>query len=290
MHSRPNGMAEVDEGGVGATDALSLRVSVATLVRVLLASPEDGRRMLVLERTATLQGGEGGSEVSVVAKPFGGAVQIVDPRALQEAIGDFHYDSERSRRERDFRLNIHPESWEAVKRICRAHLRSGGGSILDTSPDRELAEEFGDALGLTISPGDYRSSLVRMLVDNAPRKTRSVRAPGRPTVRIYYVFEAWLDSPDIVAAALESGSRTSDQDLRSAALGDAREGGRGRANGALVLGFEEVCARYRATPTHPPGEPLSIGGHRLAGNVPMILDGIHLARGTAPGLVHGEGA
>ena len=272
MHPRPNGMAEGNEDGVGATDALSLRVSVATLVRVLIASPKDGWPMLVLERTATLQAGEGGQEVSVVGKPFGGAVQIVDPSALHEAIGDFHYDSERSRRERDFRLQVHPESWETVKWVCRTHLPSGGGSMLDTSPDRELAEEFRDALGLTIGLGDYRSRLVDMLVDDAPRKTRSVRAPGRPTVRVYYIFEAWLDSPDLVSSALESSGRTSDQDLRSAALRNAKDGGRGRANAALVLGFDELRAGYRdMMPAHPPGEPFRIGGHRFAGNVPLIL-------------------
>jgi hypothetical protein len=43
-----------DEIGVGATQDLSLRVSAATLVRVLFENPGDGNLMLALERKATI--------------------------------------------------------------------------------------------------------------------------------------------------------------------------------------------------------------------------------------------
>jgi hypothetical protein len=84
------------EIGVGATEGLSLRVSVATLVSVLFDDPEDRRTMLALERTATLREIEGRPEVTVRAKPFGGAVRLTNPQALQGLIGHFQYDSERS--------------------------------------------------------------------------------------------------------------------------------------------------------------------------------------------------
>jgi hypothetical protein len=58
------------EIGVGATEELSLRVSVAALVSVLFDDPEDGRTMLALERTATLRETEGRPEVMVRAKPW----------------------------------------------------------------------------------------------------------------------------------------------------------------------------------------------------------------------------
>ncbi len=90
------------EIGVGATEELSLRVSVAALVSVLFDDPEDGRTMLALERTATLRETEGRPEVMVRAKPFGGGVRLTDPQALEGMIGRFHYDSKRSRRERTF--------------------------------------------------------------------------------------------------------------------------------------------------------------------------------------------
>ena len=43
---------------IGATDELSLRVSVATLVRVLFEHPKNGDLMLALERKATLLEGK----------------------------------------------------------------------------------------------------------------------------------------------------------------------------------------------------------------------------------------
>ncbi len=275
--SSPTGRAPDDDVEVGATDALSLRVSVGTLVRVLFGSLGDGPTMLALERTATLRTVEGRSDVSVTAKPFGGGIQIVDPVALRTAIGDFHYDSERSRRERDFRLQIRPASWEDVKRVCRDHLRHPDGGVLDTSPDRELAEEFGDALGMSIDRTRYRLGPAGMLIEDTPSETRSVRAPGRPTVRVYYIFEAWLDASEIISSILES-SRRSDGDLRTAALRQAGHGGRGRANAALTLGLEELTSAYLAMPRNQRGGPMTVRGHDLAGNVSAILDGVDAPR------------
>ena len=73
------------EIGVGATEELSLRVSVAALVRVLFDGPEDGRTMLALERTAKLREIEGRPEVTVRAKPFGGGLRVTNPQALRRA-------------------------------------------------------------------------------------------------------------------------------------------------------------------------------------------------------------
>ena len=258
---------------VGATDELGLRVSVGTLARVLFDSPEDEQTMIALERTATLREVEGRSEVAVVAKPFGGGIRIVDPAALRDAIGEFRYDSDRSRREGDFRLQIRPASWDAVKEVCRSHLGREAGGMLDTSPERELAEEFGDALGTGIEPSQYRLHPVRMLVEDTPRATSSVRAPGRPTVRIYYVFEVWLEAAEIVASILES-SRASDGDLRMAALRQAERGGRGRANAALVLVLDELRSTYLALPRDRRDGEVTVRDHRLAGNVSAVLDGV----------------
>ena len=63
--------------GIGPTTELSLRVSVASLARVIFPSPEDGTPMLALEHRATLLPGE--EQVVVKAQPFGGAVRILYP-------------------------------------------------------------------------------------------------------------------------------------------------------------------------------------------------------------------
>lgn len=260
------------EIGVGPTERLSLRVSVAALCRVLFLDPEAGRTMLALERTATLREKDGLPEVTVRAKPFGGAVRLSNPQALKEMIGDFHYDSERSRQENDFRLQINPASWEKVKSICREQLNEAAPGILDSSPDRELAEEFADALNVTITPDQYTLTARGMVAEELPRGTDSVRAAGRPTVRIYYVYEAWIVAPEIITLLLNNSSRYSDTDLRNMAWQDAQNGGRGRANGVVALGLDELRDVYRSVPTDRRDEPLRVGSHQLDGNVLAILE------------------
>lgn len=263
--------------GVGATDALSLRVSVAALVRVLFESPEDGRTMLALERTATLREIEGRREVTVVAKPFGGGVRVANPQGLKELIGDFHYDSERSRREGDFRIQIRPAAWERVKEICRGHLRETERAVLDSSPDRELGEEFGDALGVSMTRDQYRLEPRGMAVEDVPVETDNVRAPTQPTVRVYYVFEAWIEAPRLISMMLANDERYSDEDLRESARQDARLGGRGRANAILTLGLDELLDAYRSISLDRRAGPIRVGEHRLDGNVLAILDEVDQA-------------
>ncbi len=228
------------EIGVGATEELSLRVSVATLVNVLFDNPEDGRTMLALERTATLREIEGQPEVIVRAKPFGGAVQITDPHALKEMIGYFHYDSERSRQENDFRILISPASWGRVKEICQEHLNGTNETILNSSPERELAEEFEQALDVRIFPNQYHLKPRGINIEDIPVVTDNVRAEGLPTVRISYVFEAWIESPEIIAMMLANHSRYSDKDLQKMAWIDAQQGGKGRANAILTLAQDDL--------------------------------------------------
>ena len=260
------------EFGVGATEELSLRVSVAALVSVLFDGPEDGRTMLALERTATLRENEGRPEVTVRAKPFGGAVRLTNRQALQRLIGQFHYDSERSRRERDFRIQIQPASWEKVKEICLEHLYGTDKSILDSSPERELAEEFQDALHIGITSDQYHFRPRGIIVEDLPSETDNVRAAGLPTVRIYYVFEAWMEAPEIVTMMLANNRRYSDKDLQKMAWKDARQGGRGRANAILALRLDDLKDVYRSIPTDRRSGPIRVGGHQLDGNVLAILE------------------
>jgi hypothetical protein len=257
--------------GVGATEELSLRVSVAALVSVLFDDPEDGRTMLALERTATLREIEGRPEVTVRAKPFGGAVRLTNPQALKGLIGHFHYDSKRSRQERDFRIQIHPASWEKVKKICQEHLKKMEKGILDSSPERELAEEFEDTLDVRITPDQYHLKPRGIIVEDLPCETDNVRAEGFPTVRIYYVFEAWMEAPDIIMMILANNRRYFDKDLQKMAWKDFRQGGRGRANAILALGLDDLKDVYRSIPTDRRGGPIRVGGHQLDGNVLAIL-------------------
>jgi hypothetical protein len=260
------------EIGVGATGELSLRVSVAALVSVLFEGPEDGRTMLALERTATLREINGQPEVTVRAKPFGGAVRLTNPQALEGMIGHFHYDSERSRQERDFRILINPASWEKVKEVCLEHLRETEKGILESGPERELAEEFEDALHVRITPDHYHLKPRGMIVEDLPSETDNVRSPGLPTVRIYYVFEAWMEAPELIAMMLVNSRQYSDKDLQEMAWRDAGQGGKGRANGILALVLDDLQDVYRSIPTDRRSGQIRVGRHQLDGNVLAILE------------------
>ncbi len=264
-------MTNQHEIGVGATEELSLRVSVASLVRLLFNNPENGRVMLALERTATLRKIGRQSEVMVKAKPFGGGVRLLNPQALQEMIGDFNYDSEKSLRELDFRIQARPGSWAEIKRICSNHLKETKKGIFDSSPERELAEEFEDNLKVKITPLQYSVNFRKMIIKHLPEKTESTRAPGSPTVRIYYLFEAWMNDPHIIEMMLTESGRNSDSDLKQMAWEDARSGGKGRANAILVLELEKLQEFYQSMSMDRRGSPVRFGAHQLGGNVHAVL-------------------
>jgi hypothetical protein len=257
--------------GVGATEELSLRVSVGALVRLLFDSPEDGRTMLALERTATVREIDGRCEVAVRAKPFGGAVRLVDPQALQRLIGDFHYDSERSRRERDFRLQVRPSSWEQIKEICHGHFRGTQERVLDASPERELAEEFQDSLRVTVTAAQYSLRPRGMIVQDWSEQTENVRAAGLPTVRIYYLFEAHVADPELSEMMLANSRRYSGADLRRMAREDAQRGGRGRANAVLVLRLDHLEAACRPVAREGRSGVVRVAGYLFDGNVLAVL-------------------
>src|SRR5258706_13344807 len=92
--------------GIGITEDLSLRVSVATLVRVIFKRPVNNELMLALERKATLHEINSGHVVEVKSQPFGGAIRILELNASHDLFGDFLFDSQRSRSEQDFRIFI----------------------------------------------------------------------------------------------------------------------------------------------------------------------------------------
>jgi hypothetical protein len=257
--------------GLGATEELNLRVSVATLVRLLFIDPDDGQLMLALERTATMQIAGGNSEVIVRAKPFGGGVRLTDPKLLQKTIGLYHYDSRRSSQEQDFRLQINPASWKTVKKICRNQFKTNKMDLFDFNPDRELAEEFEDCLNIRINRGQYNLKPGKLVIHDKPVRTESVRAPGHLTVRIFAVYEARIQDPDIIRMMLVSSRRYTDRDLQMMALDNARYGGRGRANAVLALPLEAVIKAYRSGLDSESGDAKHIEEHLLENNVGVIL-------------------
>jgi hypothetical protein len=258
--------------GIGATKELSLRVSVATLVRVVFTNPESGDLTLALERKATFLADE--KRVMVKAQPFGGAVRINDPIPLLKLTGGFHFDSERSRAEQDFRILIRPFAWHSVRDFCLEHFQSQDDPVLESSPVRELVEEFEDALGRSLRPDQYDLDLLWTLLENEPAPTGNIQDVGQPTVRIYRVFEARIVDHALLQAVRLNSERYSDQDLREGALEDLRKGGNGRANAFLTLPMVSLQRFYLSLPPERRNSAILFGKIYLEGNVPLLLNGI----------------
>jgi hypothetical protein len=256
--------------GIGATPDLNLRVSVATLVRVIFKHPGNNEWMLALECQATLRK----NKVEVTIKPFGGAIRILDLEALQALIGDFHFDSERSRTEQDFRLFVRPSSWPMLREFCIECLSRDNDPILETDPKRELVEEFADTLKISLQPDQYNIKPLATFVENEATPTENIHAPGSHTVRVYRIFEATITNSALAHAMLKSSERSSFKQMCEFALEDARMGGKGRANAVFAYSLKAITDTYLALSLKDSSSPIFFEGNRLDETVPVILEGI----------------
>jgi hypothetical protein len=260
--------------GIGATDELSLRVSVATLVRVLFENPSDGTLLLALERKATLRAAGTERAVEVKSQPFGGALRIYDLSPLQNLLGDFHFDSEQSRSEQDFRLFIRPSDWESVWRFCIQHFIHAGDAALESDPCRELAEEFSETLKIHLKPDQFDYRLVGTLFEKDPSPAENVHARGYPTVRIYRIFESRIQDPSLAHALVMNSERYSNESLQSLALENARKGGQGWTNSVLTLPLHQISAFYETILPAVRNNPVSFQNHKLDETVAAVLEDV----------------
>jgi len=260
--------------GIGATDGLSLRVSVATLVRVLFENPENGELMLALERKATLYE----TKVEVQSQPLGGAIRILDINAIHNLIEDFHFDSERSLSEQDFRIFIQPADWPAVREFCIQHLSIVDDLILETDPVRELTEEFGDALKINLKPEQYTYKPLGTVIENEAIPTNNIHAKGVPTVRIYRIFEVTILDATLIDLILKNSGNVSNEELSKLALMDLKKDGKGRANALLTLPLKRLAAAYLGMSPDEHNLPILFENNRLDETVTAVLDGIDVPK------------
>ncbi len=259
---------------VGPSDELSLRVSVATLSRVIFYHPDTDNQMLALEHKATSISGEAKSTVVVQAQPFGGAVRIANLEQLADTINGFRFDSERSRSEQDFRIFIRPSSWKALIDFCLQSRYQENPQDLESDPTRELTEEFLDTLGILLSPDQFTCTQLGIVVENQPSPTSNVRAAGASTARVYWTYEAEILDPDLCQAMLVNSEEHPAHVLREMVLEESSAGGKGRANAILATSLQEIHAAYQAVPSEVREGPLQFRGTILAGNVPAVLEGV----------------
>jgi hypothetical protein len=253
------------------TNESNLRVSVATLNQVIFSHPQTSTLMLALERKASVIHG-GRDKVRVRAQPFGGAVHILNSNPLKQIIGEIKYDSEKSKREQDFRILIPVSQWELVKQYCLHHLENPDDPELESTSNRELVEEFEETMDVKLSPNQYTVQPMRFVIENNPVPTDNEYGRSQLTTHIYRIFKVQVVDIGLCQTILTASHNYSDQELGMLALRDFQNGGRGRAHSALALPIHFVVDSYLALPPETRFGKLAVGNHELDESVLAILD------------------
>ncbi len=250
-----------------------LRASVAILNRVLFSHPIRGTAMLAMERKGAVRGD---GSVHVWAQPFGGAVRILDSSPLEKLIGEIRYDSERSKVEQDFRILIPPSRWEALKAYCYQALADRANRDLESSPHRELAEEFEDALGIALQEDQYIARPSGFVWEDRPTPTGNSRARGFPTVRLYRVFDVQIVEEALCNRMLDASAGQSDEELGILALRNLQNGGRGFKTSILTLPLQNVVDSWLALPPRMRYTTIRVDQHELDESLLAVLEDVHV--------------
>lgn len=244
-----------------------LRVSVATYDQVVFPHPEKDITMLALERKATVQ--KDGS-VYVRAQPFGGGVKILNPKPLEDLIGEIQFDSDRSKQEQDFRILIQSSQWEVVKQYCLLHLQDPNDPELESAPDRELVEEFEETMGMLLTRRQYAVEPLGFVVEDTPVWTENWYARGFPTVRVYRTYIVQLLDMKLCKTILGASQEISDEMLGKRAMKNET----GRANSVLVLPLNLVTQAWLALPLESRYRKIKVDGYELDESVLAVLGNV----------------
>ena len=154
-----------------------LRASVATYNQVIFPNPENGMNDAGI---GTQSNGAEGWQRQHSVTALWRRDPILNPTPLQAIIGKIQFDSERSKQEQDFRILIPPSKWELIKDYCLHHLEfeEEEDIELEFEPDRELTEEFMEAINVKLNPGQYTVQPLGFVIENNPVQSKNDYARG----------------------------------------------------------------------------------------------------------------
>jgi hypothetical protein len=227
--------------------------------------------MLVLERKAVVEIGPDGEKERLQAQPLGGASRLANPAALMKVAGQFNYDSSESKAEGDFRIQIRPTDWPRVQDFCVRHFMTPSTGVIEANPQRELAEELGEALQVDVSETAYSTRNLGIVVRGAT-STHRAGVSGQQTVRVFNIYHVEITDPQLIAKILENTSTVSHESLLDDARAKARSSGKkGKSTALVAIPLAEVEAAYQAVDLDGEWPPVTVDGHSIADNVPAVL-------------------
>lgn len=247
-----------------------LRVSVATYDQVIFPHPESRIPMLALERKATVLAD---GSLYVRAQPFGGGVKILNPKSLKEIVVEIQFDSDRSKQEQDFRILIQPSQWEVVKQYCLRHLGNPNDSEIESAPERELAEEFAEIMGVVLNRSQYVVAPMGIVIEDNPVLTENWYSPGFLTVRVYRTYKVHIIDPDLCKTLLYISGQVSDEELGMRALNNNAR----RANSVLTLPLDKVRETFLKAPAEKRFNKIEVDHHLLDQSVLVVLEDIEVS-------------
>jgi hypothetical protein len=244
--------------GIGQTPELSLRVSGACLTLMPIINPDSGEKLALFERVVKISAD---GKASVQLQPIGGAAAILNPLALEAEAGQFNFDSQSSAQESDLRLYIRPEHWPVFRELIAQEFSKQNPVIIENSPSREIQEELGDLLGITINNEALKLQRVGCHFQDNPES--SARNTQGQTVRVFSIDEVTISCSNLTANILAYCSDNSTEKQIAAAI----KNGISKSSSICTLPLEQVIQAVAAQDPRQRDKAIPVGNQVLANNV-----------------------
>jgi hypothetical protein len=254
--------------GVGATEEYNLRVSAATLARVRLRMPDNKPTFWVFEAKVWAEVKDG-KIVQQVAQlqPLGGACQLIEPETLWQLTKGFNFDSDKSRRESDFRLFVRAGQWDLIKEFLEKEFARPADGAVASDIKRELVEEIEEALRYQLrGEFGYLAWPMGTVVQGEAQKTLRSGMVGVETKRVFKIYDVEILDARLVDMLL-TGARPLAKQMLDVACEKALASPDGKGRVTSLALMRDVDMRDHQT-FH---DPNALRGFRAAETIDILF-------------------
>jgi hypothetical protein len=265
-------LTKIVEPGVGATAEFSLRVSTAVLGRVHLKHPATGEEMLVLERKCSAEIKDNGELKTILnCQPLGGASVLKNPQALAVLIDGFNYDTEKSKKEGDFRIQARPADWPRIRDFCVENFSNPALGAVEVGIQRELQEELQEALSIDVNPAAYKSRNTGIVIQQEAAQSERLGVSGAPTCRVFNVHDVEITDEALIRALLHSSASVSNEYLITAAHEKAAASPKHQAKVTAMLTLPRAEVEAAFAQANDASQSVKLRGYKLIATVGASL-------------------